>query len=130
MRSCEHHCLLLEVLYMRTLCEELRHIVHLVSRLAREHIASSGENSSTNEYRHIRKVFDKFLHEGQVLRSVILSRYMNLQEGNVDVCHRIVVTLCRVANEKFTLRIVVFQPILQGSTYEAASDNSNVNHCD
>ena len=32
---------------------------------------------------------------------------MDLQEGDVDVCHRIVVTLGRVANEKFTLRIIV-----------------------
>ena len=55
---------------------------------------------------------------------------MNLQKGDIDVCHRIVVTLGRVANEKFALRIVVFQPILQGSTYEAASDNSNVDHVD
>lgn len=55
---------------------------------------------------------------------------MDLQEGDVDVRHRIVVTLGRVADEKFTLRIVVFQPILQGSTYEAASDNSNVDHVD
>ena len=54
---------------------------------------------------------------------------MDLQEGDVDVCHRIVVTLGRVANEKFTLRIVVLQPILQGYTYKAASDNSNVDHC-
>ena len=55
---------------------------------------------------------------------------MDLQEGDVNVCHRIVVTLSRVTDEKFTLRIVVFQPILQGSTYEAASDNSNVDHVD
>ena len=55
---------------------------------------------------------------------------MDLQEGDVDVCHRVVIALGRVANEKFTLRIVVLQPILQGSTYEAASDNSNVDHVD
>ena len=55
---------------------------------------------------------------------------MDLQEGDVDVRHRVVVTLGRIANEKFTLRIVVFQPILQGSTYEAASNNSNVDHVD
>ena len=55
---------------------------------------------------------------------------MDLQEGDVDVCHRIVVALGWVANEKFTLRIVVLQPILQGSAYEAASDNSNVDHVD
>lgn len=61
--------------------------------------------------------------------AIVLGRYVDLQEGYVDVCHRIVVALGRVANEKFTLRIVVFQPILQGSAYEAASDNSNVDHC-
>ena len=53
---------------------------------------------------------------------------MNLKEGDVDITKVIIVALVWVADEQFTLRIVVLQSILQGSTYEATSDNSNVYH--
>ena len=55
---------------------------------------------------------------------------MNLKEGDVDITKVIIVALVWVADEQFTLRIVVLQPILQGSTYEATSDNSNVDYVD
>jgi hypothetical protein len=53
---------------------------------------------------------------------------MYLQEGNVNLAQVIIVTLWGVTDEKFALRVVVFQPVFEGSTHEAASDNSNVNH--
>ena len=53
---------------------------------------------------------------------------MNLQESDIDIAQVIVVSFVWIANEQFTLGVVVFQPIFQGSTYEAASDNSNFNH--
>ena len=54
---------------------------------------------------------------------------MDLKEGDVDVAQVIMVALGRVADEKFAVRIVVFQPVFKGSAYEATSDNSYVNHC-
>ena len=55
---------------------------------------------------------------------------MNLKEGDVDITKVIIVALVWVADEQFTLRIVVLQPILQGSTYETTTDNSNVDYAD
>jgi hypothetical protein len=53
---------------------------------------------------------------------------VNLQERHIDAAQVIVVTFVRVTNEQLTLGVVVFQPIFKGSSHEAASDNSNVNH--
>ena len=38
------------------------------------------------------------------------------------------VALGGVADEKLAFRIVVFQPLLEGSTHEAAADDSDVDH--
>ena len=55
---------------------------------------------------------------------------MNLQESNINITQIIIIALGRVTNEKFALRVVVFKPIFESSAYEAASDNSDVDHCD
>ena len=78
---------------------------------------------------YVGEVLDEFLHEAEILCTVVFGAYMNLQERDINFFHVIVVTFSRVADEQFTFWIVVLQPILEGSTYEAASDNSNVNHC-
>ena len=54
---------------------------------------------------------------------------MNLKKCNVHIAQVLIISLRRITDEKLSLRVVVFQPIFEGSTYEAASDNSNVNHC-
>jgi hypothetical protein len=54
---------------------------------------------------------------------------MNLKECNIHIAQVIIISLGRITDEKLALRVVVFQPIFEGSTYEATSDNSNVNHC-
>ena len=128
-RAREDHGLLLEVLDMRALGEELRHIAHLVASLARKAVAGARKNSGTDKDRHIRKLFDQFRHQSQVLRAIVFSRHMNLKECNIHIAQVIIISLRRITDEKLALRVVVFQPIFEGSTHEAASDNSNVNHC-
>lgn len=53
---------------------------------------------------------------------------MDLQESDVHITQIIIVTLGRVADKKFALGVIAFQLIFEGSAYEAASDNSDVNH--
>lgn len=129
MCSGEDHGLLLEILDVGAFGEELRHVVYAMACLLGEKVAGAWKDGCTDKYWNIRKSRDELLHERKILSTIVLGRDVNLQEGDADVCHRIVVALGRVANEKFTLRIVVFQSILEGSAYEAASDNSNINHC-
>ena len=124
----KHHGLLLEVLDMRALGEELGHIVHLVARLAREHLAGARQDGGTNEDRHIRQLANEFLHQTEVLGTVIFCRDVDLQESDINIAQIIIIPLGRVADEQFAFRIVVFQPIFEGSSYEATSDNSNVDH--
>ena len=128
MRTCKHHNLLLEILDVCTFGEELGHIAYLMACLAREDVASARENSSSDEHRHVWQIGNQFLHESQILCTIIFCRHMDLQERDVDIAKIIMIPLCRVADEQFTLWIVVLQPILQGSAYEATSDNSNVDH--
>ena len=124
----EDHGLLAEVLEEGALGEELGHIAHLMAGLLGEAFTGAGEDGSAHEYGHIRQVGDEFLHQGEVLRAVVLGRNVNLQEGNIDTTQVIVVPLGRVADEQFALWIVMLQPIFKGSAYEATSNNSNVNH--
>ena len=126
--SCEHHSLLLEVLNMCTLGEELGHVAYLVTGLAREHITGAGQDGGAHEHGYIGQVGDELLHQRQVLRTIVLGWHVDLQERDIDIAQVIVVTLLRVADEKFALRVVMLQSIFQGSAHEAASDNSNVNH--
>ena len=123
----KNHSLLLEVFYMSTLSQELRHIMYLMACFLRESVTGPRKNGGTNKHGHVRKICDKLLHECQILRSIILCRNVNLQECNINIAQIIVVSFRGVADEKFALRVVVFQPIFQGSTYEAASDNANGN---
>ena len=128
-RAREDHRLFLEVLDMGALGEELGHVAHLVASLARKAVAGAGKNSGTDKDRHIRKLFDQFRHQSQILRAIIFCWHMNLKECNIHIAQVIIISLRRVTDEKLALRVVVFQPIFEGSTHEAASDNSNVNHC-
>ena len=95
-----------------------------------EALTGAGKDGGAHEHGHIGQVGDEFLHQREVLRAIVLGRYVDLQEGNIDTTQVIIVTLGRVADEQFALWIVMLQPVFQGSTYEAASNNSNVNHND
>ena len=82
-RPCENHRLLFEVLNVSALSEKLRHITDLVSRLARKQIGRARKNRRSDEYRHIRKLADKILHQSQVLSTVILRRDMDLEKSDI-----------------------------------------------
>ncbi len=126
--SGEYHGLLAEVLEEGALGEKLGHIAHLMAGLLGEAFTGAGQDGGTYKHRHIREFCDKLLHERQILCSIVLCRYVDLQESNINITQVIIVTLRGVADEKFTLRVVMLQPIFKGSAYEAASNNSNVNH--
>ena len=125
----EDHGLLAEVLKVGALGEELGHIAYLMAGLLGETVAGAGEDGGAHEDGHVGELGDKLLHQREVLRAVVLGGDVDLQERDIDSTQVIVVALGRVADEQFTLRVVVFQPIFQGSAYEAATDNSNINHC-
>ena len=93
-----------------------------------EQFAGARENGGSYENWYVGEVLDEFLHEAEILCTVVFGAYMNLQERDINFFHVIVVTFSRVADEQFTLWIIVLQPILQGSAYEATSDDSNVDH--
>ena len=124
----ENHCLLFEVLDMRALGKKFRHIVYLMASLTTEHLAGAGENGGADKNRHIGEFGDELLHQCQILRTIIFGGHMYLQKSNVNIAQIVVVSFWRIADKKFALGVVVLQPILQGSAYEAASNNSNVNH--
>ncbi len=105
--SGEDHGLLAEVLDEGALGEELRHIAHLMAGLLGEALTGAWENGCTYKHRHIRELCDKFLHQCQVLRTIILSGHMNLQECNINFAQIIIVSLRRVTDEQFTLRVIV-----------------------
>ena len=153
MCTSEHHGLLLEVLDMRALGEELGHVAHLVAGLFGEPVAGARKNGGADKDRYIRKLFDQFRHQSQILRAVVFCWHMNLKECNIHIAQVIIISLRRITDEKLALRVVVFQPVFEGSTHEpreqraqrpnsfglcrvateegvsqAASDNSNVNH--
>lgn len=128
MGSSEDHGLLLEVLDVGALGEELGHVVYAMVGLLGEEVTGTWKDGGAHEDGYVRKGRDELLHESEILCAIVFGRYMDLEEGDVDVCHRIVVTLGWVADKEFTIGIVVFQPILEGSANEAASNNSYVNH--
>ena len=125
----ENHRLLTEVLDEGALGQELRHIAHLMACLLGEALTGAGEDGGAHEHGHIRQVGDEFLHQGEILRAVVLGGHVDLQECNINVTKVIIITLVGVTDKQFALRVVVFQPIFEGSAYEATSNNSNVNHC-
>ena len=127
-RAREDHRLLFEVLDVRSLREELGHVAHLVSRLLRKTVRGAGEDGRPHEDRHIGELRDELLHEREVLRPVIFRRHVDLQKGDVDLREVIVVPLRRIGDEKPRLGIVLLEPILEGSTYEATADDADVDH--
>ena len=104
----EYHCLLLEVFNMGALSQELRHVVNFVACFLRETVTGSGKYGGAYKHRNIRELSNKFLHKRQVLCTIILGRYMNLQESNINIAQVIIVALGRVADEKFAFWVVVF----------------------
>lgn len=62
------------------------------------------------------------------MRPVIFRRHVNLQERNVDVREVVIIPLRRVGDEKPRLWIILLEPVLKGSTYEAAADDADVDH--
>ena len=129
MCSGEDHRLLLEVLDMGALGEELGHVVDAVASLLGEAVAGSGEDGGTHEDGHIGEVGDELLHQGEILRAVVLGRHVDLQEGYVNTTQVIVVSLGGITDEQFALGVVMFQPIFESSAYEATSNYSDVYHC-
>ena len=71
--SGEHHCLLAEVLNEGSLGQELRHIAHLMAGLLGKHLTCTRKNGGTNKYRYIRKIRNQFLHQCQILRTIVLT---------------------------------------------------------
>ena len=126
----EGHGLLLEVFDIGTFAEELGHIVYFMASLPGEQRAGTRQDSRADEDGHVREVADKLLHEAEVLCAVVLGGDMNLEESNVDIGQVVVVALGGVADEEFALGVVVLQPVFEGTTHEAAADNSDVDHCD
>ena len=124
----EDHRLLLEVLDMGTLCQKLGHVAYLVAGLLGESIAGAREDGSAHEYWHIREFLDELCHETEVLRAVVLGGDMNLEESDIHLTQVVIIALRGVTDKKFAFRVVVFQPIFEGSAHEATSDNSNVDH--
>lgn len=59
---------------------------------------------------YVGEVLDEFLHEAEILCTVVFGAYMNLQERDINFFHVIVVTFSRVADEQFTLWTIVLQP--------------------
>ena len=105
--TCEYHSLFLEVLNMCAFGQELRHIMHLVTRFLRKTVTCSRKNSSTDKHGYIRELCDKFLHQCQILRTIIFGRHVDLQKSNINITQIIIITLWRVADEQFTLWVVV-----------------------
>ena len=99
-----------------------------MASLLGEALTGAGKDGGAHEHGHIGQVGDKLFHQREVLRAIVLGGDMDLQECNVNITKVIVVALVRVADEQFTLWVVVFQPVFEGSAYEATSNNSNVNH--
>ena len=122
------HRLLLEVLDMGTLCQKLGHIMYLMACLLGELLAGAWEDGSADKHRDIRELFYELLHEGEVLRAVVLGGDMDLEESDIHLAKVVIVALRGVTDEKFALGVVVFQPVFQGSAYEATADYSDVEH--
>ena len=125
----EDHGLFLKVLDMGALGQELWHIAYLMAGLLGETVTGAGQNGGAHEHRHIGQVGDEFLHQREVLRTIVLGRHVDLQERDIDIAQVIIVALVRVADEEFAFRVVMLLPVFQGSAHEATSDNSNVDHC-
>ena len=128
MGSGEDHGLLAEILKVCALGEKLRHVAYLMASLLREAVAGSREDGGAHKNGYIRELGDELFHKLEILRAIVLGRDVDLQECNINSTQIIIVALGGVTNEQFTLGVVAFQPVFQGSAYETASDNSNINH--
>ena len=119
------HRLLAEVLDVGALGQELRHVADVMPRFLRQHVRGARQNRRANEDRHIGQFANQILHQRQILRSVILRRNVDLQEGHVDLREVVVVTLGRIGHQHLDIRrVILLQPGLERSTHEAATDDS------
>lgn len=123
----EDHRLPAEVLDVRALRQELRHVEDAMPRLPREPRRGARQDRRAHEDGHVRQPLDEFLHERQVLRAVVLGRHVDLKERDVDVAQVVVEALGRVAHAARAVRgVVLLQPRLQGAAHETAPDNADL----
>lgn len=59
------------------------------------------------KYGYIRKLADELLHKREVLCAIVFGRNVYLQKCNINIAQVIIISLVRVADEQFTLRVVV-----------------------
>lgn len=123
----EDHRLPPEVLDVRALRQELRHVEDAMPRLPREPRRGARQDRRAHEDGHVRQPLDEFLHERQILRAVVLGRHVDLKERDVDVAQVVVEALGRVAHAARAVRgVVLLQPRLQGAAHETAPDNADL----
>lgn len=122
----EDHRLPPEVLDVRALRQELRHVEDAMPRLPREPRRGARQDRRAHKDGHVRQRLDEFLHERQILRAVVLGRHVDLKERDVDVAQVVVEALGRVAHATRAVRgVVLLQPRLQGAAHETAPDYSD-----
>lgn len=123
----EDHRLPPEVLDVRALRQELRHVEDAMPRLPREPRRGARQDRRAHEDEHVRQPLDQRPHQRQVLRAVVLGRHVDLKERDVDVAQVVVEALGRVAHAARAVRgVVLLQPRLQGAAHETAPDNADL----
>ena len=123
----EDHRLPPEVLDVRALRQELRHVEDAMPRLPREPRRGARQDRRAHEDGHVRQPLNQRPHQRQVLRAVVLGRHVDLKERDVDVAQVVVEALGRVAHAARAVRgVVLLQPRLQGAAHETAPDNADL----
>lgn len=122
----EDHRLPPEVLDVRALRQELRHVEDAMPRLPREPRRGARQDRRPHEHRHIRELPDQLLHKGQILRPVVLRRHMDLQERDIDCRKVVIVSLRRIRDVHLAiLRVVLLNPGLERPAHKPAPDYSD-----
>ena len=122
----EDHRLPPEILDVRTLRQELRHVEDAMPRLPREPRRGARQDRRAHEDGHIRQPLDEFLHERQILRPVVLRRHMDLQERDIDCRKVVIVSLRRIRDVHLAiLRVVLLNPGLERPAHKPAPDYSD-----
>lgn len=122
----EDHRLPAEVLDVRALRQELRHVEDAMPRLPREPRRGARQDRRPHEHRHIRELPDQLLHKGQILRPVVLRRHMDLQERDIDCRKVVIVSLRRIRDVHLAiLRVVLLNPGLERPAHKPAPDYSD-----
>ena len=108
----EDHRLRLEILDVSALGEEFGHEVNFVPRLFGEPLGGARKDGRTDEDRHVGKALDELGHQGQILRTVILGRYVERHEDNVRRGQVVIHPFGRVTDQHLHVGIVFLQPHL------------------